>query len=257
MNFQYLEMWAHWQRRLWAARQWLSVGNPDAIAARCMFQLNHYARHRAGQKSYFYALKNQLVQHFYQSGFCESVTQQVQTLPCWSCNGTGVDEWNDGDECWKCHGTGIYRRHHLYRFVFRINGISYVWHQPDSLVTWPVELTSNEQGEYHENDAPGMVKDSITTELIELYYATAYLHLQRLGYPKPVPSAAVGFRDSLCSDWYHLFWGREWRYKLRRQWRDAIWWLHQIRNATRPGTLRAQLPRDVPPGFIEEQDIPF
>lgn len=257
MKFQNLEMWARWQRRLWAARQWLDGGNPDAIAAHCMFHLNHHARRRAAaHKSYYYALKNQLVCHFYQASFCESVTLQVQKLSCWGCDGTGKDSWNDYDVCPRCEGTGVYRQQQLYRFVFRIDGRSYVWHQPDGLVTWPVTLTSDEQGEYHERDLSSTVESGITTEIVELYYATVYLYLQRHGYPKPVPSAAVNFWRALYSDWYHLFWGREWRYNLRRKWRAAGLWLYDMRNMTRLGT-RAQAQRDVPSGFYEEDEIPF
>ncbi len=68
-------------------------------------------------------------------------------LKCWYCD-DGDDGW--GRSCHYCDGRGVYAEHMLIKFVFSIGGRYYSWHQPQYLVTWPVQLEDGPTGEFKE-----------------------------------------------------------------------------------------------------------
>jgi hypothetical protein len=143
---------------------WLSRFGTDILGAcEAMFVLNRFVYKRRGFYSFVnfvYGLKNVLVRHLYQGGYCIAAAQQEQIKECWGYRDQVCDEY-----CEKCGGTGIFQRHVLYAFTFAIPdkrpGVqrqisfdehgklhhftmrTFKWHQPAGLVTWPVTLTSS------------------------------------------------------------------------------------------------------------------
>jgi hypothetical protein len=142
---------SHWmevyrlEQHAQAALSALPAEERQLAVAEAMFHLNHMARayKRSRLAEAIYDVKNDLVEHFYRAGYCTRVTRHVQTLPCY-CEGD--------DDCWKCGGTGIYRQYTLYYFRFNINGQTFVWHQPERLVTWPVALSEPGIGSFEERE---------------------------------------------------------------------------------------------------------
>lgn len=205
-------LWLLWHPLVVQARRWLRHNDADAIAAYALFHLNRAARHLTG-KRYIYALKNSLLRHFYEHGFCVSVKPQKQYAICWDCSGTG-NYYAQGD-CWKCGGTGIYRTHHLYRFVFAVSGRRYVWHQPQALVTWPVEITEPDVGKY----SPGPSPAPPDKDLRELYYVTLHEYLRQRGLiDKSTPTIKPRLIEGLRRDLHDYLRQRAWYWKTKRIW---------------------------------------
>jgi hypothetical protein len=109
-----------------------------------MYRLNRLAYRDRERSVDIYALKNKLVEILFREGRCQRAEMHLQrprAKECWGCDGTG--EGYDG-ECHRCDGTGVYEPKYvirLYCFYFEINGKEYAWHQPATLVTWPVIAT--------------------------------------------------------------------------------------------------------------------
>jgi hypothetical protein len=174
-----LQQYFKQQQYRWQGHRWLQA-NGVALAARLMFQLNQYAgstqRHEA--KDYVYRLKNCFIHWLYQNGYCQEVRQQIQTLRCNSCikgiyYGCGTEE-----ECWHCGGTGIYRETILYQFRFGIGGQVYIWHQPSSLVWWPVTLKNEMPNAWQATKSDSKYR-FLSIEQVELYSLTLYEFLRK------------------------------------------------------------------------------
>ena len=124
-----------------AIRQWLAIllktRGSLTTAAEAMHRLNVYARFtEKDEKQWIYKLKNNFVQHLYQSGHCTGVAQKIQRMKC-----LGTWRHDCCPDCHKCGGTGIFREYILLEFKFRIGDNCYIWHQPRSMVNWPVKLS--------------------------------------------------------------------------------------------------------------------
>jgi hypothetical protein len=116
----------------------------------------------------FYMLKNALIRHLYLKGCCTEAKVSIQKLPCWRCNGTGEDYWDDEylGSCPRCYGTGVYREHKLYALTFFVAERRFRWHMPESCVNWPIELTETQAEPFQEP----------ATEMPKL----DHLHIQRM-----------------------------------------------------------------------------
>ena len=125
-----------------------------AIPAACeyLFNLNRYTKHPScthKHKERIYQLKNELIEMLYKEGYSETVYLHRKLLPakmCYTCDGSGIDEW-DGRDCCNCGGTGEYLPEKLlqwYVFRFSVGAKYYTWHQPKELITCPVQLTEFE-----------------------------------------------------------------------------------------------------------------
>lgn len=217
MNLRNLRAWLRWLLYLIQARRWLRHNDPDRIAAGAMWHLNRVARGGGHRASCIYALKNRLVQHFYESGFCKDADRQYQRLVCRNCDGSKED-WT-GDTCWKCEGTGVYRTYELIRFVFVIGGRRFVWHQPARLVTWHVWYTSQEWGDYGRQ--PGQGWESLDPRIAELYYIVVHEYLRQRGqleglYADIRPRLAQCIKDDWRAWVRGQSWYRRWRAYQRR-----------------------------------------
>ncbi len=128
------------------AHIWLKANpHPEAIAARALFKLNRHARASHADRDNIHLLKNQLLRLFCQK-LPYTARTQIQKRYCYSCDGTG--EYWTGEECYHCGGTGVYSTNRLYLFTFDVDGRKYSWHQPESLVDWPVEVCPGRPGRY-------------------------------------------------------------------------------------------------------------
>lgn len=248
MRFRNLRIWLRWIVYLIQARRWLRHGNADRIAADAMWHLNHVARRKCNGARYIYALKNLLVQHLYESGFCVAVDRQRQYARCWNCGGSG-EHWTGG-MCFKCDGTGIYRTHILYRFVFVVAGRRYVWHQPAALVKFALWFTSSDWGEYKAESGRG--GQELEPEIVELYYVTLREYLRQRGrlenlYTDLRPRLGKCIRD----DWRAWLRTQKWYHQwctYRRRVGALVDWIQRYLNTGQA---------DVPVGFVEESEIPF
>lgn len=223
-KFTGVTMWARWHKYRIQARAWLAHSDQDALAARCAFYLNRQVRRgpRSPFVQYFYALKNRLVEHFYESGFCEHVSLRVQEMGCW-----GASHWQDcGLDCPKCGGTGVYGTHYLYKFVFNVSGRTYVWHQPTNLVNIDVGMVEM-GGKYEARDGGREVE--LNSEIRELYYCVLYEYLQARGltdglYQTARPGLWRGIRRDARVWWLNWGWRRRLyrRTKRLREFADAV-----------------------------------
>ena len=206
---QYFEL----KKVMMEAHRWVKA-NDKRIPARCMFYLNRLVGSlpRSERREVIYALKSALVKQFYQSGFCRSVSVHIQELSCWHTEG-----YNNGyyDECPKCYNTGVYASHKLYQFVFDIRGRTYVWHQPVSLVDFPIQ---DEQADQDPTPyKPGRKESTqVLREQETLYLATVYQYLRLAGIPdNELPQFSL--REALYRQWRHSViqrWNRlKWRYR--------------------------------------------
>lgn len=140
----HIASWVKWQHCLLKAKYKLRR-NTVSQAAAAMFLLNRSAA-SGGEREMTYAYKGKFVRYLYENDYCTAVSEQIQTLHCYACDGTG--EYVPGRECNRCLGDGVYRKIRLYRFVFDIKGIMYVWHQPVHLLRYPVKLTESGETNY-------------------------------------------------------------------------------------------------------------
>lgn len=77
------------------------------------------------RKEYFYPVKTKLLK---KHGIADGYDLQVIQQPCWTCDGTGFDEWHDGEQCEDCDGTGIYRTDKIVLARYKLGGRLY--HSP-------------------------------------------------------------------------------------------------------------------------------
>jgi hypothetical protein len=213
-----------WWRKVGLDRQvraWLQDNGPERTVAYCMFHLNRQARYGGQHKYLIYRMKNHLVRLLYEQGFCAQTTLQIQRMKCWNCDGTGEDEWHDHEPCWKCDGTGVFRQHYLYRFVFDILGRRYVWHQPKSLVAWPVTVEMAGPSEYRSGGGGEWLDEDIQ----ELYMMVVWEYLRQHSVSeKDIEFQFPTLRSSLRADWLnsrlrrrlHRRWS-----KIQGQWRNV------------------------------------
>lgn len=185
-NYSSLRMWWCYQRHAHDARRWLKGNGPTQTAAYAMFHLNHVAA-SGRSRHMIYSLKSLFIRHLYEAGYCTAVSVQKQTQPCWSCNGTGeysgYGTMLTVEPCWKCDGTGVYREHILYRFVFDVDGRTYVWHQPKVMVNWPVQITELGLSEF--TGGARFSRPVPDIEAGELYLVTLLTYLKQQGIPVP------------------------------------------------------------------------
>lgn len=144
MNAEYFKRWWREREILRQSRTWLKANPNSTLVMDAMYHLNHLAKSHRWNQDVIYTLKNGLVRWLYEQGYCTSLTAEKQVQECWACDGTGEDQYEYGETCQKCGGTGAYREHMLYRFVFKYQGKTYVWHQPERFVTWPIKFTDAE-----------------------------------------------------------------------------------------------------------------
>lgn len=248
------------------ASRWLARNNADQLAARCLFHLNRHARTlrgRSEQKKVIYHLKNEAVKYFYARGFCQRVTSQVQTFECWHTHeyNWGIDGW-----CEKCDNTGIYRQNHLFLFHFEIGGQSYRWHQPASLVLWPLADVQEGEEEYRgPTDAQNV---PLTRLLLELYTATVYAYLLAGGVPAADLPKRPLLRIAIYKQWLELVWPVTHWY--RRKIYTPLWWRATVIRGTWDNLkvfwrllqmgYFTQLTQEIDPSYLEEKeedDIPF
>ena len=116
----------------------------------------------------------------------------------------------------------IYREHQLYRFVFEVDGRRYVWHQPKTLVTFPVQLTLRRETEYQAAEVSRydalMEKDQR-----ELYMMTVWEYLRAHGVTeKDVWFRFPSLRRSVRADWLNS--------KMRRKWRKRTTGVRKMRD---------------------------
>ena len=196
-----LSAWWRKQKGIRECKAWLKHDNADAIAAKALFHLNRGAKGNIHSKT-IYALKNLVIRHFYERGFCTSVTASKQDLICFRCGGDGEDpegwEWAGRTECERCGGSGIYNTVYLYDFTFDIGGQRYQWHQPQELVNWPVATTSDELLEYKGAQHSEFLPDiALSHYLVTLY---AYLLINGID---DIPERLT-FREALRTSirWY-------------------------------------------------------
>lgn len=164
---------------LWLAVLFKSRLGSDAAAVEAMIALNIFARmsNDRDKKEWIYELKNALVRSLYERGHCINGSKVIQRLRCW---GT----WNyDCDQlCQKCGGTGIYREIVLYRFTFDVGGRRITWHQPQDLVTWPVEKARPLFGEYKDRRERPALKFNFNINCF-----TVWWNLKRYKAAPPLP----------------------------------------------------------------------
>jgi len=240
-----IRLWFRWVACRRQARRWLRHNDADKIVAAVMWHLNVAAAHLSPsfKSSAIYALKNRLIQHFYQAGYTSAVQLKTQKALCWRCEGTG-DFY--GEECWKCEGTGIYRIHHLYLFVFRIAGRTYAWHQPTNQVEYDVTLTDDIVGAYQARTRDRGAFLFGYPGLLVLYYLTVYEYLRQRGY-EVAPDYDLRPRLGKCivEDWSAWASSKSWLCKLSIL-------TDQVRN-----WLQSRPHKNVERGFVEETEIPF
>lgn len=125
----------------------------DALpsAARALFNLSRFAKYDSctrERRDRIYRLKGRFIHLLYCTGMCVEARRHVQHLPeqeCYGCRGYGDNEFG---ECRRCGGFGVYRvatDRVSVVFRFDVAGQTYSWHQPEELVTWPYELTADDQ----------------------------------------------------------------------------------------------------------------
>lgn len=233
-----VKIWWRYQRHAHDARRWLRGNGPTRTAAYAMFHLNHVAA-SGRSRHMIYSLKSLFIRHLYEAGYCTAVSVQKQTQGCWSCGGSGIDSFSEDDGCWKCCGTGVYREHSLYRFVFDVDGRTYIWHQPKALVSWPVQITELGLSEF--TGGARFSRPVPNTEAGELYLVTLLTYLKQQGIAVPGNSYYfTSLRYCLGEDVR--------RYRRRR--RQAGSWkqnTQKLWHVIRTGQLPA----------VDDDDIPF
>lgn len=210
-------------------------------AAEAMWTLNHQAK-KGWRRGAIYGLKTLLIRALYER-FGAVVTEHVQTQRCWGTSWGGCY-----DDCPKCDGTGVYRTNRLYHFEFRIGDVPFRWHQPRSLVDWPVEV-AGDPVKYEERSGwlYGHVPEAELRERSDLHLAVirAYLVGEGVDAARDLRPANSTLGEALRADAEHAWW--ELTYPVRSRWRQAKeWW----RDRRAPAVAYA------PEGW-DEDDIPF
>jgi hypothetical protein len=212
--------WHHLKRRL--------RGATLTQACDAMFTLNHYAgalgRHEAVtilgmRKQAIYHLKDLLMRHLYDVGYCTGLRRDMQYLQCYSCLGTG---WYDDDvECYKCDGTGVYRTIDLYCFTFSVEGQTYLWHVPASLVFYLVQVTDPEAGEFHGTRTAVSLPDVIR---LRESFVTVLVYLEGVGLRHEI-EYRESLRAALRDDWHVSGLAQTMR-RVRRAFLYPDGWIH-------------------------------
>lgn len=123
-------------------------------ACQSCFNLNRYAKHDTCTQKHqeaIYALKNALIRHLYEQGFCTEAVQvktPARELVCYGC---------DGDGCERCDYEGIYRRidgREYWAFKFIVDGQTFAWHQPAPLTFVPTPTAGNREQEVIAEEKP-------------------------------------------------------------------------------------------------------
>jgi hypothetical protein len=163
-----------------------------------MFQLNILNRTKRNLYPRYltFQLKNSLVKHLYETGHCTEALLRVQKFECWSCFGTW--EHHSGEICFKCGGTGVFREVWHYAFRFEVNGRRFSWHQPKTMVDFPVKLSPGLPEVYTDPELPAK-------ENIELFQRHASLAIWNIAiylflhgaYPKCVKFSELPYVTSL------------------------------------------------------------
>lgn len=125
----------------------------EAIPKACeyLFNLNRYTKHSScseANKTEIYSLKNQFLEFLYKNDYCKEAYLHELKLPqkeCFRCDGTGqrYDYATNDYYCYNCDGTGIFLRAKTLRFIvfnFQVEGVKYCWHQPKTMISYPVEI---------------------------------------------------------------------------------------------------------------------
>ncbi len=193
-----------------------------------------------------------MIEHFYANGFVTAVTQQTQTLYCYSCDKDGINHW--GDECSRCSGTHIYRQYQLYKFTLNVNGKRFAWHQPTKVFALPVVLTDDTVTEFEFRPLP---VDSCPTEsLLDLYLMTAWVYLERqhrfVGiHPRLRMNLGNALREDINSyTLTHMWW------RTRLKFRFAT---RRLRSPRLKKTLwkMREIATEANQGMADDDDIPF
>lgn len=249
-KLEYIRQYLKRRKVMGDARRWVKA-NDERVLARCMYHLNHLAGtlFRSERRETIYALKSVLVQSLYEQGFCVSVRIHIQKLECWHTEG-----YNSGyyDECPKCYNTGVYASHRLYQFVFNIYGQRFVWHQPASLVDFPIPPLA--YGEPTPYKPARREIERITREQERLYLATVYQYLRSVGVSaNDLPQFTL--RGAVKRQWHWSVidrWRRvKWHYRYYNQPRIEIY----LKNFYRLWEFikTGEMPKQI----LEEDEIPF
>lgn len=197
--------WLEQQRDLWRYR---TYGVSINVAAKAMFRLNRAAKGSI-QADSIYKLKNAMVKWLYQNGYCADVGLDRQDLVCFRCEGSGKEpyHWYDDDEfqgdCERCGGSGIYATHYLYVFVFKIIGEGYIWRQPQKLVDWPVELSSDAVVREYDNKT---THEYMPSDEMDKHFMMVYACLRNRGVPADELPKLIGLKESIKTSlrrWWH------------------------------------------------------
>lgn len=197
------------------AEQWVNAAkNKDALVAGLMFHLNRYAGARHGfsnLKRSIYAAKTNLIHHL-SHAYPTKISMKHQVLKCNACtNGRYIGSWFE-DECFRCGGTGIYSETNLYEFAINVDGRSYVWHQPASLVWWRAKLDDPFVSEFNGRKSGVDIFDG---EIIRLYLFAVDYYLGQLGYKRQV-LLADSLMSAIRGDYYSTVKGFMWDIRWSR-----------------------------------------
>jgi len=137
----------------------------------------------------FYRMKNALMEHLYREGKCIFTKASIQSLPCYRCWETGIDE--DGEKCRKCGGSRIYRQHVLYCMTFLVEGRRFRWHIPKAVVSWEIRL--NEEGSEPYQEGLGEIPEYDEGQIRRLL-VRCWVRCKANGV-KGLPKFRIGWRD--------------------------------------------------------------
>jgi hypothetical protein len=138
VNDQIRLYWQYLRLKWRAGREARTLG--ELAAAQALWALNRVAKEKGGKTAeIIYRLKSVAIKYWYLDGRCLAVGQQKQDQVCNRCGGDGDDPYRDG-ECVRCGGSGIWKSHWLYVFTLEIGGEVFQWHQPESMVNYPVDV---------------------------------------------------------------------------------------------------------------------
>lgn len=121
-------------------------------ASKGMVILNRFCKNpecESWRRDEIYGLKSRFIKLLYQGGYAFSVlhlAKHFEKQKCKACYGTGYNDW--GSRCPKCAGTGIWSEAKDIVFVvfsFRLNDEVYTWRLPSNAITYPYEITGQEE----------------------------------------------------------------------------------------------------------------
>lgn len=201
-------------------------------AAEAMWRLNRAAK-RSWVRGQVYALKTLFIRELYRR-FGAVVTRQLQVQRCWGTWRHGCDA-----DCPKCGGTGIYSEHELLLFEFEIAGRKYYWHQPASVVDWPVQVTGD-VGDYRNERPRESEPIEIEADLDELlaivreWLLAMEVELEPGHFPVAYTlpeTVRLTLRDIRSELRYHLWWLPR-AHVVDAYWAAKRWWGMRRRGAS-------------------------